>query len=89
MVTGVSLDSRAVRPGDLYAALPGYHVHGGRFAADAVRLGAVAVITDDAGAAAIEEHGAPNVPVLVSDSPREASVASPRRSTATLLETSR
>ena len=49
MVTGVSLDSRAVRPGDLYAALPGYHVHGGRFAADAVRLGAVAVITDDAG----------------------------------------
>ena len=86
MVTGVSLDSRAVRPGDLYAALPGYHVHGGRFAADAVRLGAVAVITDDAGAAAIEEHGAPNVPVLVSDSRRPASVASPRRSMATWLD---
>ena len=69
-VTGVSLDSRAVRPGDLYAALPGHHVHGARFAADAVRLGAVAVMTDDAGAAAIEEAGALGVPVLVSDSPR-------------------
>ena len=69
-VTGVSLDSRAVRPGDLYAALPGHHVHGARFAADAVRLGAVAVITDDAGAAAIEAQGAPGVPVLVSDIPR-------------------
>ncbi|HET6667212.1 MAG TPA: Mur ligase family protein, partial [Intrasporangium sp.] len=69
-VTGVSLDSRAVRSGDLYAALPGYHVHGARFAADAVRLGAVAVITDDAGADAIDEHGAPSVPVLVSDNPR-------------------
>ena len=70
LVTGVSLDSRAIRPGDLYAALPGHHVHGARFAADAVRLGAVAVVTDDAGAAAIEEHGALNIPVLVSDSPR-------------------
>ena len=69
-VTGVSLDSRAVRPGDLYAALPGQHVHGARFVADAVRLGAVAVITDHAGAATIEEHGPPGVPVLVSDSPR-------------------
>ena len=69
-VTGVSLDSRAVQPGDLYAALPGHHVHGARFAADAVGRGAVAVITDDAGAASIEEHGAPRVPVLVSDSPR-------------------
>ena len=34
-VTGVTLDSRAVRPGDLYAALPGARVHGAAFAADA------------------------------------------------------
>ncbi|MFT4218532.1 MAG: UDP-N-acetylmuramoyl-L-alanyl-D-glutamate--2,6-diaminopimelate ligase [Micropruina sp.] len=48
-VTGVSLDSRAVRPGDLYAALPGQHTHGARFAADAVRRGAALVLTDAAG----------------------------------------
>ena len=27
-VSGVTLDSRAVRPGDLYAALPGARTHG-------------------------------------------------------------
>ena len=32
-VTGVTLDSRRVRPGDLYAALPGFTTHGARFAA--------------------------------------------------------
>lgn len=35
-VTGVRLDSRQVAAGDLYAALPGQHTHGARFAADAV-----------------------------------------------------
>lgn len=34
-VSGVTLDSRAVLPGDLYAALPGANVHGGRFAGGA------------------------------------------------------
>ncbi|ADU48028.1 UDP-N-acetylmuramoyl-L-alanyl-D-glutamate--2,6-diaminopimelate ligase [Intrasporangium calvum] len=52
-VTGASLDSRTVLPGDLYAALPGFNVHGAQFSADAVRLGAVAVLTDAAGAAVI------------------------------------
>ncbi len=48
-VTGVSLDSRTVRPGDLYAALPGAHTHGARFAAQALAQGAIAVLTDPAG----------------------------------------
>ena len=51
VVTGVTLDSRAIRPGDLYAALPGANVHGARFVGGAVGLGAVAVLTDPAGAA--------------------------------------
>ena len=34
-MTGVTLDSRRVRPGDLYAALPGFTTHGARFAAEA------------------------------------------------------
>ena len=68
-VTGVCLDSRSVREGDLYAALPGANVHGARFAAAAVRAGAVAVLTDPAGAgvAALTEL---TVPVLVVPDPR-------------------
>ena len=70
-VTGVTLDSRAIRPGDLYAALPGANVHGARFVGAAVGLGAVAVLTDPAGAAllALKEI---SVPVLVVPDPRAA-----------------
>ncbi|MYT20352.1 UDP-N-acetylmuramoyl-L-alanyl-D-glutamate--2,6-diaminopimelate ligase, partial [Streptomyces sp. SID7760] len=32
-ITGITHDSRAVRPGDLYAALPGAKLHGADFAA--------------------------------------------------------
>ncbi|HEY0560743.1 MAG TPA: UDP-N-acetylmuramoyl-L-alanyl-D-glutamate--2,6-diaminopimelate ligase [Frankiaceae bacterium] len=49
-VTGVTHDSRAVRAGDLYAALPGARVHGARFAAQAAASGAVALLTDPEGA---------------------------------------
>jgi UDP-N-acetylmuramoyl-L-alanyl-D-glutamate--2,6-diaminopimelate ligase len=66
-VTGVTLDSRRVAPGDLYAALPGANVHGARFAAQAAAAGAVAVLTDPAGRADAEATG---VPVLVVDQPR-------------------
>jgi UDP-N-acetylmuramoyl-L-alanyl-D-glutamate--2,6-diaminopimelate ligase len=65
MVTGVTHDSTAVRPGDLYVALHGAKRHGAEFAATAVEAGAVAVLTDEAGAELV--HG---VPVLVADDPR-------------------
>nr|WP_228282235.1 UDP-N-acetylmuramoyl-L-alanyl-D-glutamate--2,6-diaminopimelate ligase [Brevibacterium atlanticum] len=45
-VTGVSHDSRAVTPGQLYAALPGANVHGATFAPDLIRAGIDAVLTD-------------------------------------------
>ncbi|HVF19958.1 MAG TPA: UDP-N-acetylmuramoyl-L-alanyl-D-glutamate--2,6-diaminopimelate ligase [Mycobacteriales bacterium] len=48
-VTGVTHDSRAVRPGDLYAALPGAHAHGADFIDQARAAGAVAVLTDRPG----------------------------------------
>jgi UDP-N-acetylmuramoyl-L-alanyl-D-glutamate--2,6-diaminopimelate ligase len=74
LVTGVTLDSRSVLPGDLYAALPGFNVHGARFAADALRAGAVAVLTDAEGRALVEDavarEGLPAVPVLVAADPR-------------------
>jgi UDP-N-acetylmuramoyl-L-alanyl-D-glutamate--2,6-diaminopimelate ligase len=48
-VRGLTLDSRAVRPGDLYAALPGSRAHGAEFATQAAGAGAVACLTDPAG----------------------------------------
>jgi len=45
-ITGVTADSRKVKPGFLFAALPGSHVDGAAFAAKAVEAGAVAVIAD-------------------------------------------
>jgi UDP-N-acetylmuramoyl-L-alanyl-D-glutamate--2,6-diaminopimelate ligase len=67
LLTGCTLDSRAVQPGDLYAALPGAHAHGAQFAAAAVAAGAVAVLTDPAGAARCADV---DVPVVVVDDPR-------------------
>ncbi|MGW4301171.1 UDP-N-acetylmuramoyl-L-alanyl-D-glutamate--2,6-diaminopimelate ligase [Streptomyces sp. NPDC004100] len=66
-VTGITHDSRAVRPGDIYAALPGARLHGADFVTQAASLGAVAVLTDPTGA---ERAGATGLPVLVVDDPR-------------------
>ncbi|MFF9649986.1 UDP-N-acetylmuramoyl-L-alanyl-D-glutamate--2,6-diaminopimelate ligase [Streptomyces sp. NPDC014622] len=66
-VTGITHDSRAVRPGDVYAALPGARFHGADFAAQAAGLGAAAVLTDPAGA---ERAAATGLPVLVTEDPR-------------------
>jgi UDP-N-acetylmuramoyl-L-alanyl-D-glutamate--2,6-diaminopimelate ligase len=66
-VSGVTLDSRAVAPGDLYVALPGTKVHGAAFCADAVAAGAVAVLTDPDGRARATATG---VPVFVLADPR-------------------
>ncbi|MER6492363.1 MULTISPECIES: UDP-N-acetylmuramoyl-L-alanyl-D-glutamate--2,6-diaminopimelate ligase [Streptomyces] len=66
-IKGITHDSRAVRPGDLYAALPGARLHGADFAGQAASLGAVAVLTDPAGA---ERAAASGLPALVVDDPR-------------------
>jgi UDP-N-acetylmuramoyl-L-alanyl-D-glutamate--2,6-diaminopimelate ligase len=66
-VTGVSLDSRAVRHGDLYAALPGSRTHGAKYAGAAAAAGATAVLTDPAGQPEAAEAG---LPVLVAAAPR-------------------
>jgi UDP-N-acetylmuramoyl-L-alanyl-D-glutamate--2,6-diaminopimelate ligase len=65
-VTGVTSGSEYVRPGDLFAALPGSTTHGARFAAAAVAAGAVAVLTDAAGRAAVPA----GTPVLEVPEPR-------------------
>ncbi|RUP27762.1 MULTISPECIES: UDP-N-acetylmuramoyl-L-alanyl-D-glutamate--2,6-diaminopimelate ligase [Mycolicibacterium] len=65
-VTGVTLSSRDVVAGDLFAALPGSAAHGARFAADAVAAGAAAVLTDPEGLELLDV----GVPVLVHPDPR-------------------
>nr|WP_229674544.1 UDP-N-acetylmuramoyl-L-alanyl-D-glutamate--2,6-diaminopimelate ligase [Nakamurella endophytica] len=57
-VQGITLRAQHVRPGDLFAALPGTRVHGAAFADDARQAGAVAVLTDAAGAAAVATRDA-------------------------------
>ena len=52
-ITGLALDNRHIKAGDLFAALPGNAVHGARFAQAAIDAGAVAVLTDAAGMAEI------------------------------------
>jgi UDP-N-acetylmuramoyl-L-alanyl-D-glutamate--2,6-diaminopimelate ligase len=66
-LTGITHDSRSVRPGDLYAALPGSTVHGARFCDAAAAAGAVAVLTDPAGR---EDAIASGLPVFVVADPR-------------------
>lgn len=66
-VQGLALDSRRVRPGDLFAALPGTRADGLAFAEAAVAAGAAAVLGDD------RLRSRPlGVPVLVAADPRAA-----------------
>jgi len=73
VLTGLTVDSRAVKPGMLFAALPGVRWHGAEFLEAALRLGAAAVLTDAEGAkiaAAVLENSP--VALVVADDPREA-----------------
>ncbi len=58
-IVGLTADSRAVRPGFLFAAMPGSRQDGRRFAAAAIARGAVAILTDRVEALALgpEQHG--------------------------------
>ena len=68
-VTGVTLDSRSVLPGDLYAALPGARAHGADFVAAAAASGALAVLTDAVGARRVRDSSV-DLPLLVVQEPR-------------------
>ncbi|MEH1130106.1 UDP-N-acetylmuramoyl-L-alanyl-D-glutamate--2,6-diaminopimelate ligase [Micromonospora sp. CPCC 206061] len=67
LVSGVTHASDAVRPGDLFAALPGARRHGRDFVPAAAAAGAVAVLTDKAGAPAAAKA---ELPALVVPDPR-------------------
>jgi UDP-N-acetylmuramoyl-L-alanyl-D-glutamate--2,6-diaminopimelate ligase len=67
-VSGVTASSGQVRPGDLFAGVPGQSAHGARFAGEAAAAGALAVLTDVAGRAAVPA----GLPVLLVDGVRTA-----------------
>jgi len=67
VIWGVTHDSRQVRAGDLYAALPGSQHHGAQWLPDAAAAGAVAVLTDAEGARQASRTG---LPVFVVADPR-------------------
>ncbi len=69
-LSGITLRAQDVRPGDLFAALPGSRVHGAAFVADAIGAGAVAVLTDEAGLEIIRRSADDTVPILVTPAPR-------------------
>ena len=64
-VTGVTIDSRDVRPGDLYVGIPGARHHGANFAQAALASGAAAMLTDAAGRDLALAAGVTGLPILV------------------------
>jgi len=72
-VTGLAVDSRDVKDGFLFAALPGSRMHGGEFIQYALRMGAGAILTDREGARiAAGEIAEAGLPVVVAEDPRQA-----------------
>jgi UDP-N-acetylmuramoyl-L-alanyl-D-glutamate--2,6-diaminopimelate ligase len=68
-IAGLSADSRTVRPGYLFAALPGARVDGRVFADEAASRGAVAILTDDADALRLRAERRERLAVLVDTNP--------------------
>jgi UDP-N-acetylmuramoyl-L-alanyl-D-glutamate--2,6-diaminopimelate ligase len=68
-ITGVTLSTNDLHPGDLYVGIQGAHSHGASYAAQAREGGAVALLTDAAGAKLARESG---LPIVLVSSPREA-----------------
>ncbi|WP_128253562.1 UDP-N-acetylmuramoyl-L-alanyl-D-glutamate--2,6-diaminopimelate ligase [Falsirhodobacter deserti] len=67
-ITGLAVDSRDVRDGFLFAAMPGTRSHGADFAPRALEQGAAAILTDAEGAARLP---ATDAAVIVAEDPRQ------------------
>jgi UDP-N-acetylmuramoyl-L-alanyl-D-glutamate--2,6-diaminopimelate ligase len=68
-IVGLSADSRTVRPGFLFAALPGTRHDGRVFVPDAVSRGAVAILTDNAEALSPSPDRREGVAIVVDANP--------------------
>lgn len=65
-INGITLDSREVKPGFIFAAVKGLSVDGHQYAESAIKSGAVAILGDR------EDHPAYPVPYLLVEDTREA-----------------
>lgn len=73
ILTGISMNTSDLRPGDLFVAMPGNKTHGANFVKQAIELGAVAVVTDSAGFDLLGQENQLKLhdcPVLVLENPR-------------------
>ncbi|MEL6841198.1 MAG: UDP-N-acetylmuramoyl-L-alanyl-D-glutamate--2,6-diaminopimelate ligase [Pseudomonadota bacterium] len=71
-VTGLAVDSRDVKSGFLFAALPGARVHGGEFIQYALRMQAAAILTDAKGAKiAADELAGSDAALIIAEDPRQ------------------
>ena len=66
VVEGLAVDSRIVKPGDLFFALAGHQTDGARFIDSAIRAGAVAVAGDH------PPQGMLGLPFVTTPNPRRA-----------------
>jgi UDP-N-acetylmuramoyl-L-alanyl-D-glutamate--2,6-diaminopimelate ligase len=64
---GITLATGDLRPGEVFVGIHGVRRHGAEFAAEAAEKGAVAIVTDAAGAEIAKDSG---LPVLITDDPR-------------------
>lgn len=72
VVSGLTVDSRAVKDGMLFAALPGVRFHGAEFISAALRMGAAAILTDATGAKlAADVLEGSSAALVIADDPRE------------------
>lgn len=71
VISGLTQSSHEIEPGDIFLAFPGAKTHGARFCVEAKERGALAVLTDPAGAEIVN-----GLPVIT--------VKDPRRSAGTL-----
>lgn len=70
-ISGLTSRAQEIEPGDLFIALPGQNVHGASFSHTAQSRGAVAVLTDPAGATLMKEAKTfCDLPTLAIESPR-------------------
>jgi UDP-N-acetylmuramoyl-L-alanyl-D-glutamate--2,6-diaminopimelate ligase len=69
-IAGLTADSRQVQPGFLFAALKGVERDGRAFAADAVAQGAVAILTDDPAALALDPGQSRRIAIVTDANPQ-------------------
>lgn len=67
LLTGISMNTADLRPGDLFVAMPGVKTHGANFISKAIEQGAVAVVTDSQGLQLLQDC---DLPTLALENPR-------------------